>query len=439
MAESLLPAPLQVLADSPQGAVWLDGRGRVRWHTPAAQALLGRDLLGVSLPKLLSPYDASRRPIPREQSALAAKGAAQGLFALIDVNQRWFLVNCHPLGGGRLCLLADITDLEQQALAYRTTLEVLSGLVRQEENIADLLQQVLETAVAVVPGCEAGSISLREGDVFRFVAQVGFSPDLLGHSFPADLELLWYGEGETSWLLGRSRLIRDPEIQRRSAVNAGELSRILEEHGRVREIRASICVPVVLQGEVLATINLDNLRDPDGFPPEALPIAEAFGIQTAGLLYGQLARKSLTSQALTDPLTGLGNRRALEDTFPRLQAQAKRLGLPLTMLYWDMDGLKRLNDAQGHGAGDQALKRLADSLRAFSRQDDAAFRVGGDEFVSLHLNLPLSEARELVERVRGNLQVRVSAGGAAIDPDVSLEEALLQTDAAMYRDKPGRR
>lgn len=134
--------------------MWLDKHGRVRWYNPAAQALLGQDLLGVSLSKLLSPYDASRRPVPREHSALAAEGAAQGLFALIHVDQRWFQVSCHPLGEGRLCLLADITDLEQQAMAYRTTLEVLSGLVRQEENLADLLQQVLETAVAVVPGCK---------------------------------------------------------------------------------------------------------------------------------------------------------------------------------------------------------------------------------------------------------------------------------------------
>ncbi|HEU4742857.1 MAG TPA: diguanylate cyclase [Meiothermus sp.] len=430
---------LDVLSDSLQGAVWLDEQGQVGWHNPAAQALLGRDLLGVSVSKLLSPYDASRRPIAREQSALTAEGAAQGLFALIDVDQRWFRVSCHPLEGGRLCLLAEITDLEQQAMAYRTTLEVLSGLVRQEENIADLLQRVLETAVAVVPGCDAGSISLREDEVFRFVAQVGFGQALLGHTFPSDLELLWYGEGETAWHLGRPRLIRGSEIQHRSAAHAGELSELLKEHGRVREIQASICVPVVLQGEVLATINLDNLRDPEGFPPEAMPIAEAFGIQTAGLLYGQLARKSLVSQALTDPLTGLGNRRALEDAFPRFQAQSKRLGLPLTMLYWDMDGLKQLNDAQGHAAGDQALKRLADSLRAFSRQGDAAFRVGGDEFVSLHLNLPVGEARELIERVRGNLQVRVSAGSGAIDPKMSLEEALFQTDAAMYRDKPAQR
>ncbi|WP_276954016.1 sensor domain-containing diguanylate cyclase [Allomeiothermus silvanus] len=430
---------LDVLSDSLQGAVWLDEQGQVGWHNPAAQALLGRDLLGVSLSKLLSPYDASRRPVPREHSALAAAGAAQGLFALIHVDQRWFQVSCHPLGEGRLCLLADITDLEQQAMAYRTTLEVLSGLVRQEENIADLLQRVLETAVAVVPGCDAGSISLREDEVFRFVAQVGFGQALLGHTFPSDLELLWYGEGETAWHLGRPRLIRGSEIQQRSAAQAGELAELLKKHGRVREIQASICVPVVLQGEVLATINLDNLRNPDGFPPEALPIAQAFGIQTAGLLYGQLARKSLTSQALTDPLTGLGNRRALEDAFPKLQAQAKRLGLPLTMLYWDMDRLKRLNDTQGHAAGDQALKRMADSLQAFSRQGDAAFRVGGDEFVSLHLNLPVSEAQELIERVRGNLQVRVSAGSAAIDPEMSLEEALFQTDAAMYRDKPAQR
>jgi GGDEF domain-containing protein len=87
--------------------------------------------------------------------------------------------------------------------------------------------------------------------------------------------------------------------------------------------------------------------------------------------------------AMTDPLTGLANRRALDDALPRAIARAERTGTSLAVVYFDLVGLKVLNDTRGHRAGDDALVRFADVLRASSRSGDSAYRVGGDEFVAV--------------------------------------------------------
>ncbi len=105
------------------------------------------------------------------------------------------------------------------------------------------------------------------------------------------------------------------------------------------------------------------------------------------------------------------------------------------MIYWDMDGLKRLNDQHGHASGDQALRILSAALLGTSRQSDSAFRIGGDEFISLHLGMPMNEAAEFIHRVRTQMHVSVSAGAIAIGSLMDLSKALMLSDEAMYHDK----
>lgn len=100
----------------------------------------------------------------------------------------------------------------------------------------------------------------------------------------------------------------------------------------------------------------------------------------------------LKDQAARDPLTGLANRRRLEEDLGRELARAERSGKPLTVMMIDLDRLKATNDRFGHEAGDRRLTGLADRLRAGLRQGDAAYRVGGDEFVVL---LPDTTADEI--------------------------------------------
>lgn len=110
-------------------------------------------------------------------------------------------------------------------------------------------------------------------------------------------------------------------------------------------------------------------------------------------------RLEIERLALVDPLTGLGNRRAFErDVEPALR-RARRMGVPLTLMCFDVDGIRGLNEAYGHACGDETLRSLGAVLRSTLRfGTDAAYRIGGDEFVAL-VTADDSGARAVAERV----------------------------------------
>ncbi|GIW24823.1 diguanylate cyclase [Meiothermus sp.] len=431
----LEPETLSWLKQLPEAGVWLDEKGLIGWCNPAAAALIpDTDPLGKRLENWFQPVvDESR--VLQDRGSWWPHHAQRGLLGLAGKRWRWFQGTLAPYKNGQLCILHEVTHEYNQALAYASSLEVLSSLLTQEEQLEELLMRVLQAAVRVVPGAEAGSLTLLEKGEFRFVAQIGFADNLTGHALSYNHELAWYGLGEQDWLLGKPRLLVAPHIQERTQKHVSHELDMFNQMGKLEELKATITVPIVLQGQVMGTLNLDSLTSTEAFPPESLAIAQTFALQAATVLYGLLARRYLSELALSDALTGLGNRHALEESFPKLKAQAARLDWPLTLIYWDMDGLKRLNDRYGHAAGDQALKILAAALRSVFRQEDPIFRIGGDEFVSLHLGLQLSEVPELVQRVRAAIHVGVSAGAVMVSPLQDLQAVLAQADAAMYADK----
>lgn len=152
-------------------------------------------------------------------------------------------------------------------------------------------------------------------------------------------------------------------------------------------------------------------------------------------------RRQLETLALQDPLTGLFNRLKLDNEFQRYQQLAKQYNQPLLLIVWDLDDLKRINDEQGHSAGDQYIQRFASALNkqirqpTSLRQGDMAFRVGGDEFISLHLGIESGE--KLLERLHGEF-AWVSAGWIRCDA-LSLDQSLTQADRAMYAHKEQRK
>lgn len=104
--------------------------------------------------------------------------------------------------------------------------------------------------------------------------------------------------------------------------------------------------------------------------------------------------------AIRDSLTGLFNRRYLDETLERELARARRDGLPLSLIMLDLDYFKRLNDTYGHAAGDEVLKTLAAILLADCRGEDAACRFGGEEFLVLCPGMPMESARKRAENWR---------------------------------------
>jgi len=168
-----------------------------------------------------------------------------------------------------------------------------------------------------------------------------------------------------------------------------------------------------------------------------------------GWLFGRQEDR-LRHTSVTDPLTGLANRRELERRLDQEHARAVRHGEPLSLLLMDVDLLKQINDRGGHKAGDRALLAVAEALRSSCRTDDIPARVGGDEFVILAPSTSAPDAVALAERVQERLRaagrtgeaVAVSIGIAGLDSAAELgadRDLLEAADRALYRAKSGGR
>jgi len=166
-----------------------------------------------------------------------------------------------------------------------------------------------------------------------------------------------------------------------------------------------------------------------------------------GLLIAKLRAALIRERGLsrTDPLTSLLNSRAFYEEGGRLLALCRRNGRPITMAYIDLDDFKTVNDRQGHQAGDDLLRRVAELLAASIRPSDISARLGGDEFAVLLPEAGRYEAAVTLERLRSLLAdtfgssqcaVTVSIGGVTFvtAPD-SVEDMVQQADSRMYMAK----
>jgi diguanylate cyclase (GGDEF)-like protein len=175
---------------------------------------------------------------------------------------------------------------------------------------------------------------------------------------------------------------------------------------------------------------------PDGFLlPWVIGVAAALVLTEAhGRLNGQLR-----TQASTDPLTGVANRRAWEAEAARGLARAARTGEPLTVAILDLDGFKEVNDRDGHVAGDRLLREVAGMWQSRLRASDLLGRHGGDEFVLCLPGTDAPGAVEVLARLDGDLPIGWSVGTATARDGDSLGALLQRADAQLYEGKRLRR
>ena len=220
--------------------------------------------------------------------------------------------------------------------------------------------------------------------------------------------------------------------------------------GGGREARAADVARDVaaLQTVLLHALRDDLADDPVQFADAVEQLVEAIAAVQAEAMEAHVQTRSreLESQANTDPLTGLGNLRALQRQLANLVDNYKRYSHPFGLLLMDIDGLKRINDSHGHQAGDRVLMQVGMSLRRSIRSVDTAARIGGDEFCVLLPQQELKSAAKLAARLATAIEEEVAAPG---EPSVSVSigvasspehgdgpETLVDTaDRAMYRAK----
>ena len=164
------------------------------------------------------------------------------------------------------------------------------------------------------------------------------------------------------------------------------------------------------------------------------------------------AEEALRELAMTDPLTGLFNRRHFFSVAEYLLAEATRYKHPLSVMILDIDFFKQVNDSYGHAVGDEAIKLLAATIKSIIRASDVAARFGGDEFVILMPETDTEKAIKAAQRLQFSLAKRtiatsqkhfnftLSIGSAGISEEVNTIDMLLEfADRALYVAKQGGR
>ncbi len=214
-----------------------------------------------------------------------------------------------------------------------------------------------------------------------------------------------------------------------------------------------VCMPMMAHGEALGLLHLQNGPDISILSPEQRELrkealkhlAAITGEQMALNLANLKLRETLSNRSIRDPLTGLFNRRYLEESLERELYRALRNQQPLGTLMLDLDHFKRFNDTFGHKTGDELLKQLGEFLLQNTRGEDIACRYGGDEFTLILPGASLEITRQRAEQLRQELQrlkvpyskhITVSLGVAVFPEHGATREALLKAaDFALYHAK----
>jgi two-component system cell cycle response regulator len=210
-------------------------------------------------------------------------------------------------------------------------------------------------------------------------------------------------------------------------------------------------LPLMRQGELVGSLNMASSIDERFSADRSTDFVERLADIFSICLENALNHERLNLIGLTDPLTGIFNRRYLETRCQEEAANVRRYRRPLSSMFLDIDKFKRINDTHGHIMGDEVLRKVASLIKAELRSNDVLARYGGEEFVVLLPQTELHHACEIAERIRctiaahpfrfdgrNELQVTISIGVAQTPAesegtDLDITHKLLATaDEALY-------
>lgn len=275
------------------------------------------------------------------------------------------------------------------------------------------------------------------------------------HLFDTPIALLKLTGSDRRWVESRMRLDADrsrPELAFCSEALLGDGLVIVPDTTRDERLRDH---PMVVNLPEIRFYAGCPVRAPDGSPLGTLCVIDheprEVGENDAGVLQdlAWMLEQELRSHSLAtvDELTGLTNRRGFDAIAEHAIAVCRRVDEPATLLYFDLDDFKAVNDALGHAAGDRVLRTFARHLRDTFRDSDVVARVGGDEFCVLLTSTTTENVHRPLSLLEGRLETRedeplvsFSVGVAAYDPSrhEAVRALVEEADQIMYRQKRGR-
>jgi diguanylate cyclase (GGDEF)-like protein/PAS domain S-box-containing protein len=332
-----------------------------------------------------------------------------------------------------ICSIRDMTDRikmvdaerEQRVLAeaLQNTAAALSSVLSLDE----VFDRILKNVGKVVPH-DAVNLMLIEDDIAYIVHSHGYKKlGMLDYIQNVRFDVNKTENFRVMIETGKPLIISD--------INAYPA---WISNGRASWIQSYAGAPIRVKGVVIGFIQLDS-GTPGYFNAGLSAQLQAFADQAAVAIENARLYTELQKLAITDPLTGLLNRHGFDPTSKREFEIARRYGRKISMILFDIDHLKNINDHYGHAVGDRSLKMIADCCRKTLREIDLVARFGGDEFIILLTEAALKSALEIAERLKQSIKtnlfevdgeivlVTISAGVAELKRGMKTLDELIDT------------
>ena len=328
------------------------------------------------------------------------------------------------------------------------TAETVAGLVRvaqfkqaieEDETIEEVFQRISEV---IITEFRFQSFSIYEVDHNRRQTRTIIVDGL------AQVPIRWCSE-DIKENCNACRVVRTGHV-----IDGTENSLICRSFSRdaLADDKYYFCFPIIQSGGVGSVIQLVLDREERSRAHAIKPLLESYLREAAPVLQAKRLMASLRESTLNDAMTGLRNRRFLEEYSDKLIAQCKRRDTPITLVMLDLDYFKTVNDTYGHDVGDSILTELAKIFMANVRDADWVIRYGGEEFLIILLDTSAEQGMQVAEKIRAavedhsfnvngtKLNKTISAGLADYPNDgQAFWQVLKYADVALYAAKEGGR
>jgi diguanylate cyclase (GGDEF)-like protein/PAS domain S-box-containing protein len=329
-----------------------------------------------------------------------------------------FVSNVYLVGHEKViqCNIRDITgrkDAENEAQkAHAELLVLVAELQRRDGEMKRLIHMddLLQSCTSVAEAFQVISIMARD----LFSSQNGSLAILNTHSQLLETVARW---GEAP-VIASEFLLKDCWAMRRGQPHevVDPNKGLLCQHYIQTPETGTLCLPLIIQGETLGLLSI--IGDMQGEQANSLrQLGVAVGEAISLSLSNIKLREELLEQAIRDPLTGLYNRRYLEESLSHELYRSKRLKTQLCVAMLDLDDFKLVNDIYGHGAGDAVLSKIGRILLEHLRSSDITCRYGGDEFLLVMPDSSPDDAHQRLEEIRLLIKGQaIHYGGKALTP-----------------------
>ena len=366
-----------------------------------------------------------------------------GLLAVLDVELQDPDQALIELLAGRLTACMLHLRQEEALLQERQVSTRLADMVRTlaaTDRKEKLLEGLLEMAAELAQATSGSLMTFDEHDQkLRIAVAKGMSQPL------ARAMAMSLGEGIAGRVASSGMPLLVNDIERDSRVASPNRPRF--------HTKSFISIPLRSRERLLGVLNLADRQDGSAFTEAALNLVMAF-VSQAVLMIDRLKMleriDQLEEMSVTDPLTGLYNRRFMEVRLEEERNRSQRQGKPFSLILADFDSFKRYNDICGHLAGDKALRKAAAAMRRTAREMDVVVRYGGEEFCLILPGTSKKESLLVAERLRQTIEAETFPGesclplgrltislGTSTYPDDgnTMHDLLIAADLALYRAK----